>query len=73
MVSRICTKHCKVPKHYEQDCRSFSKVCGNLILRTLVLRVDIQLKKRYLCKAKESQSAYGSGVNIKMHENAISK
>ena len=52
--------------------RALVKVRGKLISRILVLRDAKQLKVKYLCKASESQSARGSRVNQKFHENAIS-
>ena len=52
--------------------RALAKVCGKLFSKTLLLRDATQLKARYLCKANECQLAWGSRVNLKIHENVIS-
>ena len=45
--------------------RAMVKVCGKLISRKLVLRDGTQLKARYLFKANEIQSAWGSPKKYK--------
>ena len=52
---------------------ALAKICGKLISRKLVQRDATQLKARYFCKANESQLAWGSRINLKIHENVISE
>ena len=51
--------------------RTLAKAYDKLISRKLVPRDDTQLKARYLCKTTESQLAWRSRINLKIHENAI--
>ena len=48
---------------------ALDKVRGKLISRKLVLRDATKLKERLKC---QGQLAWGSQVNLKIHENAIS-
>ena len=51
--------------------RALAKAYDKLISRKLVPRDATQLKARYLRKTTESQLAWESRINLKIHENAI--
>ena len=45
VANRICTKYCKVPKHYDQDCLKFF-----FLLSTLPMMIQISGKSTHLAQ-----------------------